>query len=99
MEGGGRITVQLVSSLTRLDLNKNENMLLLYLCSEAVESKFVKQETSRHRYSDTSPTVSVLCLSYSGTPTTLLKFLKMGQRRTLFRLFSNKQYNSYNKSM
>ena len=42
---GGRITVWLVSSLTRLDLTKNENMLL-FVCCEAIESKLVKLETS-----------------------------------------------------
>ena len=31
---GGRITVQLVSSLTRLDLTKEENFFL-FVCSEA----------------------------------------------------------------
>ena len=35
----------MVSSLTRLDLTKKENMLLLE-CSEAVESKLVKLETN-----------------------------------------------------
>ena len=34
----GRITLQLVSSLTRLDFTKNENMLFLYLCSDEVKS-------------------------------------------------------------
>ena len=43
---GGHITVQLVSSLLRLDLTKEENMLF-FVCSEAVESKLVKLETSR----------------------------------------------------
>ena len=42
---GGRITVQLVSSLTRLDLTKEENMF--FVCNEATESKLVKLETSR----------------------------------------------------
>ena len=42
---GGRITVQLVSSLTRLDLTKKENMLLFVL-SEAVQSELDKLETS-----------------------------------------------------
>ena len=39
-------TVQLVFILTRLDLTKQEKMFLL-LCSEAVESKLTKLETSR----------------------------------------------------
>ena len=42
---GGSITVCLVSSLTRLDLTKYENMLL-FVYSEAVESNLVKLETS-----------------------------------------------------
>ena len=33
-----------MQSLTRLDLTKQENMLL-FVCSEAVESKLVKLET------------------------------------------------------
>ena len=37
---GGRITVQLVSSLNTLVLEEGENMLL-WLCSEAVESNLV----------------------------------------------------------
>ena len=41
---GGRITVWLVSSLTRLDLTKEDNMFL-FACSEAVESNLVKLET------------------------------------------------------
>ena len=43
---GVSVTVQLVSSLTRLELTKKENMLL-FVCSEAVESILVKLETSR----------------------------------------------------
>ena len=58
---GGRITVQLVSSLLRLDLTKEENMLF-FVCSEAVESKLVKLETSRTVIFP--PTVSVLMLHY-----------------------------------
>ena len=42
---GGSITVCLVSSLTRLDLTKYENMLL-FVYSEAVESNLVKLGTS-----------------------------------------------------
>ena len=38
------ITGQLVSSLTRLDLTNEENMLL-FECDEADESKLVKLET------------------------------------------------------
>ena len=53
------ITVCLVCRFTRLDLTKQENMLL-FLCSEAVESKLVKLETSRTV--SVSPTVSVLCM-------------------------------------
>ena len=41
----GRITVQLVFSLARLNMTKIENMWLL-VCREAVESKLVKLETS-----------------------------------------------------
>ena len=40
----GRITVLLVSSLTRLTLIKEENMLL-FVCREAVESRLGKLET------------------------------------------------------
>ena len=43
---GGSITVQLVSSLTRLDLNQKENMLFI-VYSKSAESKLVKPETSR----------------------------------------------------
>ena len=43
---GGRITAQLVSSLTRLDLTKEEN-LLFFVCREAATFTFVKLETSR----------------------------------------------------
>ena len=42
----GMITVRLVSSSTRLDLTKKENMLL-FVSSEAVVSKILKLETSR----------------------------------------------------
>ena len=42
----GRITVQLVSSLTRLDVMNEEIMLLLNVCSEAAKSKLVKLKTS-----------------------------------------------------
>ena len=42
---GERITVQLVSSLTSLDLTNKENALF-FVCSEAAESKLVKLETS-----------------------------------------------------
>ena len=55
---GWRITVQLVSSLTRLDLTKKENMLG-FVCSETAEVKLVKLETSR------PPMVSVRCTRYS----------------------------------
>ena len=61
LTAGGRITVRLVSSLTRQDLTQKENMLL-FLCSEAVESKLVKLETSRTVIFP--PTVSVLMLHY-----------------------------------
>ena len=40
------ITVWLVLRLTRLDHNKQENMLL-FVCSKATESKPVKLETGR----------------------------------------------------
>ena len=42
----GRITVQLVSSLTRLELT-NEGNIILFVFSEAVESNLVILETSR----------------------------------------------------
>ena len=57
---GGRITVQLVSSLTRFDLTKGENMLL-FVCSEAVVYKLVKLKTKHTVIPD--PIVSVLCLN------------------------------------
>ena len=47
-------------SLTRLDLTKQE-MILLFVCSEVVESNPCKLET-RHTYSDPSPMASVLWL-------------------------------------
>ena len=53
----GSITVRLVSSLTRLDLPKYENMLL-FGYSEAVESNLVKLETSHTVI--LPPTVSVV---------------------------------------
>ena len=56
---GGKITVWLVSSLTRLDRNKKENMWLS-VCSEAADAILVKLETSRTMI--LPPTVSVLCL-------------------------------------
>ena len=49
-------------SLTRQELTKNEHVLL-YACSEAVESKLVKLETSRTVI--LPPTVSVLCCEYA----------------------------------
>ena len=61
---GGSITVWLVSSLTRLDLTKKENMWLL-VCSESAESKLVKLETSTEVILD--PTMSVLWFYYSDT--------------------------------
>ena len=44
--GRGRITVQLVSSLTRLELTNDGNTKLFVFC-EAVSSNLVKLETSR----------------------------------------------------
>ena len=38
--------VQLVSSLSRLDLTNNENTLI-FVCSKADESKLLKLETNR----------------------------------------------------
>ena len=43
---GGRITVWLVSSLTRLELT-NERNIILFVFSEAVKCNLVKLETSR----------------------------------------------------
>ena len=57
---GGRITECLVSSLTRLDLTKEETMLL-FVCCEAVESKLVKVETVQGCIMKLSPIVSVFC--------------------------------------
>ena len=53
----GSVTVQLVSSLTRLDLTNKEN-ILFFVCSEAAESKLVILGTSRTVI--LPPTVSVL---------------------------------------
>ena len=44
LTNGGRINVQLVTTLARLDLTNKEN-ILLFVCNEAVESKLVKIET------------------------------------------------------
>ena len=55
---GGRITEQLVSSLTRLELT-NERNLILFVFSEAVYCNLVKLETSCTVV--LPPTVSVLC--------------------------------------
>ena len=62
---GGRMTLWLVSSLSRLDLTKKEKMLLLVF-SEANESKLVRLETSCTVI--LPPTVSVLCLYHSVIP-------------------------------
>ena len=56
------ITLQPVSSLTRLDLTKEENMLF-FVCSEEAESKLVKLEASHSVI--LPPTVSVLCFMHS----------------------------------
>ena len=56
---GGRITVQMPSRLTRLALTKKENMML-FVSSEAVESKLIKLETSCIVI--LPPMVSVLCI-------------------------------------
>ena len=56
---GESITVRLLSSLTRLNMTNKDYMLFLYLCSEAVEYKLVKLETSHTVI--LPPTVSVLC--------------------------------------
>ena len=61
---GGRITVRLVSSLTRLNLTKEENNMLLFVSSEAVESKLVKLETCQTVILPPPPTVRVLCLRW-----------------------------------
>ena len=55
----GRITEWLVSSLTRLDLTKEEN--ILFVCNETVKSNLVKLETSCTVI--LNPTVSALCFS------------------------------------
>ena len=55
-----RITVPLVSILARLDLTKKEKYFL-FVCSEAVESKLVKLETSGTVI--LSPMVSLLWLT------------------------------------
>ena len=55
---GGRITVRLVSSLTGLDLTKQENMLF-FVYTETTESKSVKLETCYTMI--LSPTASILC--------------------------------------
>ena len=55
---GGRITVRLVSSLTRLELT-NEGNKILFVVSEAVYCNLVKLETSWTVM--LPPMVSVLC--------------------------------------
>ena len=49
---GERIAVQLVSRFIRLDLTRQENVVL-FVCIETTESKPVKQESSS-TYSDTT---------------------------------------------
>ena len=44
---GGRITVQLVSNLTRLDLLTTKENMLFFVGSEAAKFKLVNLETSR----------------------------------------------------
>ena len=58
----GSIAVQLLSSLTRLDLPKKE-IMLLFVCSVVVESKLVKPGTSRT--AKLPPMVSVLWISFT----------------------------------
>ena len=55
---GGRITIHLVSSLTRLDLTKPQNMLLI-TCTETTEYKPIKLEASHTNI--LPPKVTVLC--------------------------------------
>ena len=43
---GGRITVQLLSSLTRLDQKQRKKICCLFVCSEAAPYKIVKLQTS-----------------------------------------------------
>ena len=56
---GGMITKRLLSSLTELDLTKQENMLL-FVCSETTESK--PRQTGDQAYSETSPYVECTLL-------------------------------------
>ena len=56
--------------LTRLDLTKNENMLLL-VCSEAVESILVKLETSCTVIIAHNGECSLHCLNYDIQPHTM----------------------------
>ena len=70
----GMITVRLVSSSTRLDLTKKENMLL-FVSSEAVVSKILKLETSRTVI--LPPMVSVLFSMVLNVPS--IKILKILQ--------------------
>ena len=73
---GGRITVRLVSSLTRLGFTKKRKYLCL--CSESVETKPVKLETSHkvilHNNSECSTHVQTISYSYSIIGTSLALF-------------------------
>ena len=96
--------VLLVSSLTRQELTKKEQMLL-FVCSEAIESKLVKLETG-HRYTDTSPQWWVFSCSglqhkysLSNSIFPLLSILCLyapntssDEMRTLHRLLVNKRH-------
>ena len=64
---GGKITVRLVSSLTRLELT-NEGNVILFVFSEAVKYNLVKLETSCTVM--LPPMVSVFCSeTHSASPT------------------------------
>ena len=74
---GGRITVQLVSSLTRLDLTRKKICYFVFVPSEAVESKLVNLETSHTVI--LRPTLSVLC-NYIPAVQCLVKFVSKASK-------------------
>ena len=104
---GGRITVQLVSSLTRLDLTKEENMLF-FVCSETAKSKLVKLRYFPQRWvfsglchnqrvflpRDFLPDNFIIFWSFSWRVCPQFQFLfKLGHFRPLFSLFSSFEFS------
>ena len=104
---GARITVQLVSSLTRLDLTKEENMLF-FVCSETAKSKLVKLRYFPQRWvfsglchnqrvflpRDFLPDNFIIFWSFSWRVCPQFQFLfKLGHFRPLFSLFSSFEFS------